>query len=218
MEETKVALYEQFARVGKALASPLRLMLLDVLAQGERSVEDLAATVDAKLANTSAQLQILRSAGLITSRRDGNRICYQLASDDASDLLDRLRDLAHQQLADVDRAARSYLGEPDDIDTITPQELQQRLHDGTVILIDVRPEHEFHAGHLPHARSLPVGDLQARLGELPADTEIVAYCRGPYCVLAPQAARFLARRGRTARTLNTGYPQWKRAGLPTDAS
>jgi len=218
MEETKVALYEQFARVGKALASPLRLMLLDVLAQGERSVEDLAETVEAKLANTSAQLQILRAAGLITSRRDGNRICYQLASDDTSDLVDRLRDLAHQQLADVDRAARSYLGEPDDIDTITPQELQQRLRDGTVILIDVRPKHEYHAGHLPHARSLPVGDLQARLGELPADTEIVAYCRGPYCVLAPQAARFLTRHGHTARALNTGYPQWKRAGLPTNAS
>jgi rhodanese-related sulfurtransferase/DNA-binding transcriptional ArsR family regulator len=215
MEDDKTALYEQFARVGKALGAPLRLVLLDVLAQGERSVEDLARAVEAKMSNTSAQLHVLANAGLVASRRDGTRIWYRLTSDEVAELVDRVRHVAHQQLAATDWAARAYLGDSDDIEVISPDELHRRLRDRTVTVIDVRPEAEYQAGHLPDAHSMPLDDLEARLGELPAGTEVVAYCRGPYCVLAPHAVRILHRHGRAARTLTVGYPQWKRAGLPT---
>ncbi len=218
VEDKKAALYEHFARVGKALGSPLRLVLLDVLAQGERSVEDLAATVGAKLANTSAQLHLLRAAGLVSTRRDGTRIWYALIDDDIGELIDSLRDVAARHLAEANRAAHDYLNEPAFVETMSPDELNRRVQDGTVIVVDVRPEAEYHAGHIPDARSIPLEQLEARLGELPGDTDIVAYCRGPYCVLAPQAARLLGRRGRHARTLTTGLPQWRRAGLPTQAT
>lgn len=214
IENRKVALYEEFARVGKALSSPLRLVLLDVLAQGERNVEDLAITVGAKLANTSAQLQVLRSAGLVASRRDGNRIWYGLTDDDTGDLVDRLRAVAHHNLADADRAARSYLGEF--VETIAPDELNRRIRNRTVIVIDVRPHIEYDAGHLPEAVSIPLDQIETRLSELPAGTDIVAYCRGPFCVLAPEAARILTRYGHRAHSLTTGYPQWRRAGLPIE--
>ncbi|HET9691750.1 MAG TPA: metalloregulator ArsR/SmtB family transcription factor [Acidimicrobiales bacterium] len=214
VDERKAALYEEFARVGKALASPLRLLIVDVLAQGERSVEDLATAVGAKLANTSAQLQVLRNAGLVVTRRDGNRIWYRLSDDDVADLLDRIRDTASRHLADTERAAAAYLGDPAGVEHVTPDELARRIAAADVTVIDVRPDIEYRAGHLPGAISIPFDDLERRLAELPADTDIVAYCRGPYCVLAPQAARFLNRHGHIARVLTTGLPQWRRSGRP----
>jgi rhodanese-related sulfurtransferase/DNA-binding transcriptional ArsR family regulator len=214
VDERKAALYEEFARVSKALASPLRLLIVDVLAQGERSVEDLAAAVGAKLANTSAQLQVLRNAGVVATRRDGNRIWYRLSDDDVAELLDRIRDTASRHLADTERAAAAYLGDPATVEHVTPDELSRRLADGDVTVIDVRPDVEYRAGHLPGAMSIPLVDLERRLAELPAGADIVAYCRGPYCVLAPQAARLLTRHGHTARVLTAGVPQWRRSGRP----
>lgn len=214
VDERKTALYEEFARISKALASPLRLVIVDVLAQGERSVEDLAAAVGAKLANTSAQLQVLRNAGLVATRRDGNRIWYRLSGDDVADLLDRIRDTASRNLADTERAAIAYLGDPATVEHVTPDELTRRLTEGSVTVIDVRPDVEYCAGHLPGAMSIPLDDLERRLAELPAGTDIVAYCRGPYCVLAPEAARLLTRHGHTARVLAAGFPQWRRSGRP----
>lgn len=214
VEERKAALYEEFARISKALASPLRLVIVDVLAQGERSVEDLAAAVGAKLANTSAQLQVLRSAGLVATRREGNRVWYRLSDDGVADLLDRIRDTARRNLADTERAAVAYLGDSATVEHITPDELTRRIAAGAVTVIDVRPRVEYCAGHLPGALSIPLDDLEQRLAELPPGADIVAYCRGPYCVLAPEAARLLTRHGHPTRVLSAGFPQWRRAGRP----
>jgi rhodanese-related sulfurtransferase len=213
----KIALYEQFARVGKALANPARLELLDLLAQGERSVEELAETAAMKVSNTSAQLRALAGAGLVASRRDGVRIYYRLADENVSAFVGQVQDLAASRLAEVEQAARGYLGDVAALEPIARDELFRRLDDGQVLVLDVRPEAEYAAGHIPGAVSVPHDQLAARLAELPESADIVAYCRGRYCVFAPDAVRLLRARGFSARPLQGGLPDWRLAGLPVSA-
>lgn len=210
----KSLLYEQFARVGKALASPARLELLDVLAQGERSVEELAAVARMRLSNASAQLQVLASAGLATSRRSGRRVYYRLASDAAGLLAEQVQQFACERLAEAERAARGYLGEVAVLEPVSQEELYRRIQAGNVLVLDVRPAAEYAAAHISGAVGIPHDQLPGRLDELPGQAEIVAYCRGPYCVMAPAAVRILRGHGYTARPLEGGLPGWRRAGLP----
>lgn len=214
----KMALYEQFARVGKALANPARLELLDLLAQGERSVEDLAAAAQMKTSNTSAQLHTLAAAGLVASRRDGVRIYYRLADRQVTALIGQVQDFAASRLAEAEQAARSYLGDVAALEPVAQDELARRLRDGQVLVLDVRPEAEYAAGHIPGAVSVPHDQLAARLAELPDGTDIVAYCRGRYCVFAPDAVRLLRERGFSAWPLEGGLPGWRLAGLPVTAA
>jgi rhodanese-related sulfurtransferase len=213
----KTALYEQFARVGKALANPARLELLDLLAQGERSVEDLAATAQMKVSNTSAQLRTLAAAGLVASRRDGVRIYYRLADEQVAAFAGQVQEFAAARLAEAEQAARNYLGDVAGLEPVAHDELFRRLADGQVLVLDVRPEAEYAAGHIPGAVSLPHDQLAARLAELPDSADIVAYCRGRYCVYAPDAVRLLRERGFAARPLEGGLPGWRLAGLPVTA-
>ena len=213
----KMAMYAQFARVGKALANPVRLELLDLLAQGERSVEDLAETAGMKVSNTSAQLRTLAGAGLVASRRDGVRIYYRLADGNVSAFVGQAQDFAASRLAEAERAARNYLGDVTALEPVARDELLRRLHDGQVLVLDVRPEADYAAGHIPGAVSVPHDQLAARLTELPEGTDIVAYCRGRYCVFAPEAVRLLRARGFSARLLEGGLPGWRLAGLPVSA-
>jgi rhodanese-related sulfurtransferase len=210
----KTALYEQFARVGKALANPARLELLDLLAQGERSVEDLAAAARMKVSNTSAQLRTLAGAGLVGSRRDGVKVYYRLADPGVSALIGQVQDFAAARLAEAEHAARGYLGDVAALEPVAQDELARRLRDGQVLVLDVRPEAEYAAGHIPGALNVPHDQLAARLAEIPGRTDIVAYCRGRYCVFAPDAVRLLRARGFSARPLEGGLPDWRRAGLP----
>jgi rhodanese-related sulfurtransferase/DNA-binding transcriptional ArsR family regulator len=210
----KMAMYEQFARAGKALANPARLELLDLLAQGERSVEELAAAAAMKVSNTSAQLRALAGAGLVASRRDGVRIYYRLADQNVSALVGEVQDFAAARLADAEQAARSYLGDVGALEPVARDELVRRLHDRQVLVLDVRPKSEYAAGHIPGAVSMPHDQLAARLAELPQGADIVAYCRGRYCVFAPDAVRLLRARGFSARPLQGGLPDWRHAGLP----
>ena len=213
----KMAMYEQFARAGKALANPARLELLDLLAQGERSVEELAAAAAMKVSNTSAQLRTLAGAGLVASRREGVRIYYRLADDEVADLVGRVQDFAASRLADAEQAARSYLGDVGALEPVAREELLRRLHDGQVLVLDERPEAENAAGHIPGAVSMPHDQLAARLAELPQGADIIAYCRGRYCVFAPDAVRLLRAHGYAARPLRGGMPDWRHAGLPVAA-
>ncbi|MGH3225962.1 MAG: ArsR/SmtB family transcription factor, partial [Streptosporangiaceae bacterium] len=211
------ALFEQFARVGKALANPARLELLDLLAQGERSVEDLAETAQMKVSNTSAQLRMLAGAGLVASRRDGVRIFYRLADHAVTELVSQVQGFAAGRLAEVEQAARGYLGDVAALEPVAQDELSRRMRDGQVLVLDVRPAAEYAAGHIPGAVSVPHDQLAARLAELPGGTDIVAYCRGRYCVFAPDAVRLLRARGFSARPLKGGLPDWRLAGLPVTA-
>jgi rhodanese-related sulfurtransferase len=213
----KRELFEQFARVGHALGSAPRLVMLDVLAQGERSVEQLAGAAGLPVANASQHLQVLRRAGLVATRREGARVHYRPAGDDVVSLWLSLCKVAEACLGDVERAARDYLG--DEVEAIGRNELAERLRAGEVVVIDVRPRVEFAAGHIQGARSVPLDELEARLAEIPDDAEVVAYCRGPYCVYAHEAVRRLRAAGRQARRLEDGWPEWRLAGLPqeTDA-
>jgi rhodanese-related sulfurtransferase/DNA-binding transcriptional ArsR family regulator len=213
----KLALYEQFARVGKALANPGRLELLDLLAQGERSVEELAGAAGMKVSNTSAQLRTLAAAGLTASRRDGLRIYYRLAGDEVAVLAGQVQDFAAARLAEAERAARGYLGDVAALQPVAQDELLRRMRDEQVLVLDVRPEAEYAAGHIPGAVSVPHDQLAARLAELPAGAGIVAYCRGRYCVFAPDAVRLLRSQGFSARPLEGGMPGWRLAGLPVTA-
>jgi rhodanese-related sulfurtransferase len=213
----KMAMYEQFARAGKALANPARLELLDLLAQGERSVEELAAAAAMKVSNTSAQLRTLAGAGLVASRRDGVRIYYRLADENVSAFVGQVQDFAAARLADAEHAARSYLGDVGALEPVARDELVRRLHDRQVLVLDVRPESEYAVGHIPGAVSMPHDQLAARLAELPQGADIVAYCRGRYCVFAPDAVRLLRARGFSARPLEGGLPDWRHAGLPVTA-
>ena len=207
--EAKDGLFEAIALMGKAFASPVRLELLDLLAQAPRSVEELARASGQSTANTSQHLQALRAAGMVSRAREGTRVRYALAGDEALRLWLALRDASAARLAEVERAARDYLG--DDVDTIGRTDLLERLARGDVVLIDVRPEQEYEAGHIEGARSVPLDELERRLAELPEDTEIVAYCRGPFCAYAHEAVRRLRDAGRDARRLDEGWPEWKLA-------
>ena len=210
----KDALFEALASVAKAMGSGRRAELLELLAQGERSVEELAGALDQSVANTSHHLQVLARAGLVATRRAGTRIFYRLASERVGQLWAAVRDVAAEQLAEVQRLAAAYLGDRSGLEPVGRQELAQRLRRGEVTVVDVRPEAEYAAGHIAGARWLPLERLRAELDELPADHEVVAYCRGPFCVYADEAVRLLRDRGVPARRLEDGYPEWRRAGLP----
>jgi rhodanese-related sulfurtransferase/DNA-binding HxlR family transcriptional regulator len=210
----KDALFEAIALMGKAFASPRRLELLDLLAQGPRTVEELARTSEQSTANTSQHLQALYAAGMVTREREGTRVRYALAGEDVLGLWLALRDASATQLAEVERAARDYLGEP--VEAIGREELLERLKRGEVVLVDVRPEEEFAAGHIDGARSIPLKELERRIAELPADRDIVAYCRGPFCAYAHEAVRQLREAGRSARRLEDGWPEWQLAQSHTD--
>jgi rhodanese-related sulfurtransferase/DNA-binding transcriptional ArsR family regulator len=216
--ERKTALLTQFARVGKALANPARLQLLDLLIQAERSVEALAAAAGMPVGNTSAQLRALHAAGLVTARRDGTRVFYRLASDDVAALYRALCEVARTHLPDAEAARAAYLGSDGPAEPVSRQELIRRAKAGDVVVIDVRPAEEYAAGHIPGAVSIPLGELPARLDALPAGTEIVAYCRGAYCVLARDAVRLLHSHSRAARHLDHGMLEWRLDGLPVDAA
>lgn len=215
--EFKGQLYGQFARVGKALASPARLELLDLLAQGERTVESLARETALTIGNASAHLQVLREARLVEARKEGLYVHYRLADDSVGTLTRTLRGVAERQLAEVDRVVKSYLGDRRELDAIGAEELARRIQDGTVLVLDVRPTEEFTAGHIAGAISVPHDELARRMKEIPRDKEVVAYCRGPYCVFADEAVAALRKHHRTARRLAQGFPEWRAAGLPTEA-
>lgn len=210
----KGLLYEQFARMGKALAHAHRLELLDVLAQGERTVEALAAETAMSVANASQHLQILRAARLVETRRAGVSIYYRLASAQVSQLWLTLQACGEQHLAEIHHLVATFLQDRATLHPISIDELREALQEERVILLDVRPVAEYQAGHLPQARSLPVAELEARLEDLPHDQEIVAYCRGPYCVFADEAVTLLRSHGFAARRLDVGVPEWRRLGLP----
>lgn len=214
----KMAVYEQFSKVGKALANPARLELLDLLAQGERSVEALAETAGMKVSNTSAQLRALAGAGLVASRRDGVRIYYRVADQQVIALVGHVQEFAASRLAEAEQAARNYLGDVEALEPIAQDELFRRLCEGQVLVLDVRPEAEYAAGHIPGAVNVPHDQLAARLAELPVNAEIVAYCRGRYCVFAPDAVRLLRAHGYVAWPLEGGLPDWRLSGRPITAS
>lgn len=213
----KDALFECFAEVAKALASGRRTEIVDLLAQGERSVEEIAVELGQSVANTSHHLRAMARAGLVTTRRDGTRIYYALASDRVAELWSALRDVAGEHVAGLERLANAYLGDRDGIEVVDRDELAGRLKRHEVVVLDVRPEVEFEAGHIAGARSVPITELRRHLRALPKDAEVVAYCRGAYCVYADDAVRELQRRGFRARRLVDGYPEWQRAGLPIAA-
>ncbi|MEO7397384.1 MAG: metalloregulator ArsR/SmtB family transcription factor [Ilumatobacteraceae bacterium] len=212
----KNALYDAFAGVAKALAGGRRAEIVDVLAQGERSVEQVAGEIGQSVANTSHHLRAMAGAGVLRTRREGTRIVYMLASDSVGDLWAAMRDIAEQHVSGIAELAEAYVGNRAGLEPVTRRDLQARIKAGDVVVLDVRPTAEFEAGHIPGARSVPIGELR-RLRSLPKDSEIVAYCRGPYCVYADNAVRQLRRRGFTASRLEDGFPEWKRAGLPVAA-
>lgn len=210
----KDALFEGFAEVAKALGSGRRTEIIDVLAQGERSVEEVAGELGQTVANTSHHLRALARAGLVTTRRDGTRIHYRLASERVGELWAAVREVAEAHVAGLEKLAGAYLGDRDGIDVVDRDELAARLEDRTLVVLDVRPAREFTAGHIAGARSVPIGELRKHLQALPADSDVVAYCRGPYCVYADDAVRELTKRGFNAARLEDGFPEWQRAGLP----
>jgi rhodanese-related sulfurtransferase/DNA-binding HxlR family transcriptional regulator len=209
----KNALFDGLAEVAKAIASGRRAEIIDVLAQGERSVEELADEIGQSTANTSHHLRAMARAGVLRTRRNGTRIYYMLASDRVGELWAAMRDIATAHVTGIAALAEAYLGDRSKLEPVTRHELEARLQAGDTVVLDVRPVAEFEAGHIAGARSVPVGEL-GRLRSLPKDIEIVAYCRGPYCVYADEAVRQLHRRGFNARRLEDGFPEWKRAGLP----
>lgn len=213
----KDALFEGFAEVAKALASGRRIEIVDLLSQGERSVDEIAEELGQTVANTSHHLRAMARAGLLTTRREGTRIYYMPASDRVGELWWALRDVAVDHVAGLERLATAYLGDRDGMEVIDRKELAARLKRREVVVLDVRPEAEFAAGHIAGARSVPIASLRRQLRALPKDAEVVAYCRGPYCVYADEAVRELRRRGFRARRLTDGFPEWKRAGLPVAA-
>jgi len=211
--QAKDALFDAFAEVAKALASGRRVEIVDLLAQGERSVDEVADQLGQSVANTSHHLRALARAGLVRTRREGTRIFYALASESVAQLWAALRDVAADHVGGIERLAGAYLGDSTSFEAISRKELADRLQRGDLVVLDVRPEAEFRAGHIAGARSMPMSELRRSLRELPKHGEIVAYCRGPYCVFADDAVRELRRRGYEARRLEDGFPEWKRAGL-----
>ena len=205
-DRSKEALFESIAVMGKAFASPRRLELLDLLAQGPRTVDQLAKASKQSVANASQHLQSLHAAGLVSREREGNSVHYALAGEDVLELWLALRDTSAERLAEVERSAREYLGE--EVEGIGRDELLKRMRRRDVVVIDVRPSDEFEAGHIEGARSIPIGELEQRLDELPRGREVIAYCRGPFCVMAHDAVRQLREEGRKARRLEEGWPEW----------
>ncbi len=214
--QAKDALFEAIAVMGKAFASPVRLELLDLLAQGPRTVDELGDASGQSTANTSQHLQGLYAAGMVTRERDGTRVRYALADEQTLRLWLALRDVSARRLAEVERAAREYLG--GEVEELGRDELADRLARGDIVLIDVRPSHEYEAGHIDGARSIPIDELPQRLAELPADQEVVAYCRGPFCAYAHDAVRQIQAAGRPARRLDIGWPEWQLAQQRTSAN
>ena len=212
----KRRLFDGFGAVAKALASGRRMEILDVLSQGPRSVEDLAGEIDQSVANTSHHLRTMARAGLLQSDRDGTRIVYRVASPKVIQLWRALREVAAEQVAEIDRLARGYLGEHDGLEPVPRAELIRRLRRKDVVVLDVRPAAEYRAGHIVGARSVPIEELSSRLKGVPKASDIVAYCRGPYCVFADDAVRTLTRRGYRAFRLEDGFPEWRDAGLPVE--
>lgn len=212
----KTALFDAIAIMGKAFSSPTRLELLDLLAQAPRTVEELAKASGQSNANTSQHLQALHAGGMVSRAREGTSVRYSIAGDDALALWLAIRNASVAQLGDVERAARDYLGP--EVESITREELVARLGRGDVVLIDVRPRDEFDAGHIDGAQSIPIDELEQRLAELPADREVIAYCRGPFCAYAHDAVRRLKRSGRKAKRLDIGWPEWRLAGTAAGGS
>lgn len=214
---SKQALFDEFARVAKALASGRRAEVVDLLANGERSVESIASEIEVSVANASQHLQVLRRAGLVSSRRQGTSIFYRLASPDVVKLWRTLQGVASDRVAEVERLARAYTGDLNGVELLTKEELAKRLRrNDDLLVLDVRPEEEYAAGHVPGAVSIPVAELRRRLKELPKNKEIVAYCRGSFCAFAPEAARYLHKKGFRTSVLDSGLPDWKAAGLPIE--
>ena len=211
-------LFTQFARVGKALGNGNRLELLEYLAQGERSVDELSKVSGLTIANTSQHLQQLRQSGLVSSRKEGLKVYYMLSGDDVVGLLDALRGVAERHVADVERLVNSYLTVKDDLEPLPRHELLERVREGLVTVLDVRPPEEYAEGHVPGAVNVPLNELEQYLKALSPDQEIVAYCRGPHCVLAFDAVAQLREKGLPARRLEDGYPEWKTAGFPVEVS
>lgn len=215
-EGPKQALFAQFAAVAKAIAHPHRLELLEQLAQGERNVEVLANRIRVSIANASQHLQQMRRAGLVASRREGKFMFYRLTDDAVLNLLASLRQIAERNLAEVERVVRGYFHNRDNLEAVSRAELLSRLKAGLVTILDVRPEDEFALGHLPGALNVPIADLEKRLADFHPEQEIVAYCRGPYCVLSYEAVALLRARGFRVRRLEDGLPEWRAAGLPVE--
>jgi rhodanese-related sulfurtransferase len=216
--EFKDAVFEQFARVAAAFASPKRIEIIDVLAQGERNVETLAAETGLSVANTSRHLQVLKVSSLVAARKEGLQVFYRLADPDVLAGYRVLRRLAEERLAELDRLVHGYFGGVDGMEPVGRTELLKRVRSGEVVVVDVRPQEEFDAGHIAGALSIPLSVLEKRLTEIPKTRDIVAYCRGPYCVLAAEAVRLLRRRGYRAFRLQEGYPEWRDEGLPVEIS
>ena len=212
----KHTLFEQFARIGKVLSNANRLELLEYLAQGERSVDALARVSGLSVANTSQHLQQLRQAGLIAFRKDGKTVFYRISDTDVLDLVDRLRRVAERHLAEVDQLVNRYLTVKDDLEPLPAEELLSRARAGLVTVIDVRPREEYSAGHVPGAISVPLSELEQQLRDFDRAKEVIAYCRGPYCILAFEAVARLRRKGVSARRLQDGFPEWQLAGLPIE--
>ena len=210
---SKDALFDALAEAAKALGSGRRAEIVDVLAQGERSVEEVAVEIDQSVANTSHHLRILLRAGLVSTHREGNRVFYGLASDRVGDLWHALREVAAAHVAGLEALAHAYRGDRNGVEEVSRDELVRRLRRGHVVVLDVRPRAEFEAGHIAGARSVPLGELKRHLRHLPSSAEVVAYCRGPYCVYADEAVRTLSRQGFQAARLEDGFPEWRRAGL-----
>jgi rhodanese-related sulfurtransferase len=213
----KDRLYAEFATIGKAMASPHRLELVDLLGQGERSVDELAQEAGLSLANASAHLQVLRQARLVESDKRGLHVMYRLGAPEVFNLWRTLRDLGTARLAEVDRLVETYVADRASLEPVDIEQLRRMLAEGGVTLLDVRPTLEYRQGHIPSARSIPVVELKRRLAELPREREVVAYCRGPYCVFADEAAELLQRHGFNVRRLVEGFPEWRAAGLPVEA-
>ena len=212
----KAGLYAQFARVGKALASAHRIEVLELLGQGERTVDSLAGELGMSMANLSQHLRALRQAALVESRKQGQFVYYRLADPAISELCRALRTVSERRLAELDRLVRDHFGDRSGIEAVSMPELLKRARSADVMILDTRPSNEYEAGHIAGAISVPVADLRRRLKDLPAHKEYVAYCRGPYCVYADQAVELLRAKGRRARRLLEGFPEWRAAGLPVE--
>lgn len=214
--EHKTRLYESIGRVALALGSAGRLQILEFVAQGERSVDTLAAMTGLSVANTSKHLQALRQAGLVSARKEGLRVFYSIAGNDVALLLSALREVSEHRVAEVERLLRTWLAHRDEMEAVSAREVLERAKKGLVVVLDVRPAEEFSAGHLPGAVNIPIHELEKRLRELPKRKEVIAYCRGPYCLMSYDAVSLLRKKGIKARRLEAGLPEWRAAGLPVE--